>query len=287
MRCEELMKRDVVIVSAEDTFEKAARIMRERLIGFLPVCDHDLRAVGVVTDRDLVVRGLAEGRDGAAHVSEVMTIEVVSCEPQDELERAESLMALRQKSRILVCDPESRVMGVISLSDLAQHESASQAAATLRRVTWRQRDVIQSGVVPRCGDIMKRDVVFIGLDDPVVQAARLMRDQGVGFLPVCREDGKLVGLLTDRDLVIRVLADDLGAERPVRDVMTREVVACGPDDELSRAEELMARHKKSRLPVCGADDRVQGVISLSDVAKHDAPQAVGTTLRHVSAREAC
>lgn len=287
MRCEELMKRDVVVVRAEDTLERAARIMRERLIGFLPVCGPELHAVGVVTDRDLVVRGLAEGRDGRSPVSDVMSAELVACGPQDDLELAQALMSGRQKSRLLVCDAELHVMGVISLSDLAQHEEATQAAATLRRVTWRDRDTIRSGAVERCADIMKRDVVFLGPEDPVVQAARLMRDHRVGFLPVCREDGKLVGVVTDRDLALRVLADGGAPDRPVRDVMTREVVACGPQDALVRAEELMARHKKSRLPAVDADGRVEGVLSLSDVAKHVDPQTVGTTLRQVSAREAC
>jgi CBS domain-containing protein len=281
------MKRDVVVVRAEDTLERAARIMRERLIGFLPVCGPKLHAVGVVTDRDLVVRGLAEGREATSPVSAVMTTELVACAAEDDLELAVALMSGRQKSRVLVCDADLHVLGVISLSDLAQHEAATQAAATLRRVTWRDRDVIRSGAVERCADIMKREVVLVGPEDPVVQAARLMRDHGVGFLPVCREDGKLVGVVTDRDLALRALADGGAPDRPVRDVMTRELVACDPQDELARAEELMGRHMKSRLPVVDRDGRVEGVLSLSDVAKHEDPRTVGTTLRQVSAREAC
>ncbi len=63
MRCEELMKRDVVSVSAEDTVQEAARLMREENVGFVPVCDAQHKVVGMLTDRDIVVRAVAEGLD--------------------------------------------------------------------------------------------------------------------------------------------------------------------------------------------------------------------------------
>lgn len=288
MRCEEIMKRDVVIVGAEDTLEKAARVMREHVIGFLPVCDASGgHAIGAVTDRDLIVRGLAEGLSPTSPIADVMTSEVVSCGPFDDLEQAEALMARHKKSRVVVADAAGCVMGIISLSDLAQHESATQAGATLRRVTWRKHDSIQTRSRPKCVDVMKREVAHVGPDDQVLRAAQLMRDRDVGFLPVCQADGKIVGVITDRDLAVRVVADRLDPTTAVRQVMNREVVACAADDDLTRAEDLMAKHRKSRLAVCDADDRVIGVISLSDVAKReDRPEAAGTTLRHVSAREA-
>lgn len=285
MRCKDVMSPDVAVVGIDDTLEAAARLMRERRVGFLPVCEPDGRALGAVTDRDLVVRGLADGGRGSAPVGVVMTREVVACGPTDDLDLAEALMAHERKSRIMVCDEEGRVVGVVSLSDVAQRE-ASQAAATLRHVIDRDRAASGVGPSPRTVDVMKRDVVCVGPEAPASQAAQLMRDKGVGFVPVCRADGKLVGVVTDRDLAVRVIAEGRDPSTPVRELMNRDVVACEPGDELARAGALMAKHRKSRLPVRDACDHVVGVLSLSDVLRHTDGAATGRTLRRISSREA-
>lgn len=287
MRCEEVMTRRTIVVTRDDTAEQAARIMRDRGFGFLPVVEADGRAVGTVTDRDLVVRGLARGAGPGARVGDLMTCEVVSCGPEDDLREAEAIMAHRQKSRIMVCDDDARVLGVISLSDVAQLEPETYAGFMLRRVTGREDDRPTSGHAPRCADAMKHLVVGVKPDDPVGHAARLMRDEDVGFLPVCESAGGVVAVVTDRDLATWVVADGRDPGTLLRDVLPRrEVVVCRPDDPLARVEELMAMHRKARLPVCEPDGRLVGVISLSDVARHAAPESVGATLRGVTAREA-
>ncbi len=138
----------------------------------------------------------------------------------------------------------------------------------------------------RCEEIMKQDVECVRMDEPAKRAARLMRDQNIGFLPVCDEGNKVLGTITDRDLAIRVLADDKwDKDTPIGDVMSREVVACKPGDDLRTAEELLATHKKSRLLVTDDDDRLIGVISLSDLAQADVPERVASTMRAVTQRE--
>jgi CBS domain-containing protein len=136
-----------------------------------------------------------------------------------------------------------------------------------------------------CRDIMKTDVKCVWIDDPARIAAKLMRDEGIGFLPVCDADRRAVGTITDRDLTVRVLAAGLPESTRIGDVMTDEVVSCGPDDDVLIAENLMAKHHKSRI-MCTENGRLVGVISLSDIAQHERSYRAVTTLRGVSAREA-
>lgn len=138
----------------------------------------------------------------------------------------------------------------------------------------------------RCEQIMKHTVECATPKDTVEVAARKMRDDNIGFLPVCENGKKVVGAITDRDIAIRVCADDRSASTTrVGDVMTREVVACKPTDDISKAEQLMSKHHKSRMLCINDSGELVGVISLSDIAQHQ-PDAGAQTLREVTTREA-
>jgi CBS domain-containing protein len=138
MQCSDLMKEDVQFISQNETIQAAARKMRDGNIGFLPVLDEADRVCGTVTDRDLAIRALAEARDVDTPVSAVMSHDVVACKPGDDLTHAESLMTHRKKSRVMCIDEHGKLVGVISLSDIAQTESSRKAAKTLRGVTQRE-----------------------------------------------------------------------------------------------------------------------------------------------------
>jgi CBS domain-containing protein len=138
MRCEEIMKRDVECCTPQATAQAAAQRMREQQIGFLPVCDEARKVLGTVTDRDLTLRILADARAPTTPLGEVLTREVVACRPEDDLRKAEELMGRNQKSRIMCVDGEGRLVGVISLSDIAQKENGAKAAQTLRKVSERE-----------------------------------------------------------------------------------------------------------------------------------------------------
>ena len=135
-----------------------------------------------------------------------------------------------------------------------------------------------------CSDLMKTDVECVSPQTWLRDAARRMRDQNVGFLPVCDEQMRVVGVVTDRDIAVRAVADDLPAATPVGEIMTLEVIACRPDDDAREARELMARHQKSRIMCLSESGRIEGVISLSDIAQFD--EYVGASiLREVASRE--
>jgi CBS domain-containing protein len=119
-------------------------------------------------------------------------------------------------------------------------------------------------------DVMTPQAEVASPDATVEEAAVVMKTLDIGVLPVCDEEG-LVGILTDRDLVVRVLAAkrDPKAVR-VGEVMTPNIVYCFEDEDLSRAAALLAEHQIRRLPVLNRDDRkLVGIVSLGDLAVHD------------------
>jgi CBS domain-containing protein len=138
MKCQDVMKGTVHCAQREDTVQSAATTMRDKQIGFLPVCDGD-QVVGALTDRDITIRLATTNRSASdAKVREIMTEEVVCCRPEDDLAEAERLMATRQKSRIVVTDENGTLRGVISLSDVAARDTATRAAVTLKNVATRE-----------------------------------------------------------------------------------------------------------------------------------------------------
>ncbi len=133
---------------------------------------------------------------------------------------------------------------------------------------------------------MKRDVRWVTVDDDLLAAARVMRDHDIGFLPVCDGHGVAVGILTDRDIVIRACAEDaLASATTVGSVMTRGVTACRPGDSLAFAEAAMREHRVTRVVVVDDRGAPVGVLSLSDVAQYERPVKVGETLRTVAQRK--
>ncbi len=124
-------------------------------------------------------------------------------------------------------------------------------------------------------DVMNLEPEYLPAQTSSRAAARRMRDRNVGFLPVCDRDRRVIGMITDRDIAMRVVAEGLQCDLPACDVMTREVVACHPDDDLLMAERIMAASHKSRLVVLDANGRLAGVVSLADITAHDVENAVG------------
>lgn len=119
MRVSEAMTPEVVTVSPEALLVDAARLMRDSDSGPLPVCEKG-RILGMLTDRDITVRGVASGKDPqSTRVAEVMTLEVVSCLESDDVRRAAEIMQSAQLRRLLVVSRDGRLAGIVSLGDLA------------------------------------------------------------------------------------------------------------------------------------------------------------------------
>ena len=116
-------------------------------------------------------------------------------------------------------------------------------------------------------DMMSPNVVSISPDETTALAARLLYRHNIGSLPVCGEDGKLKGIVTDRDIVLRcVAAENDPAQTPVREVMSKGIVSVSPNDDARVATRIMAQEQVRRLPVV-SDGKVVGMVSLGDLAK--------------------
>jgi CBS domain-containing protein len=135
-----------------------------------------------------------------------------------------------------------------------------------------------------CKHIMKTDIECVSPQTSVRDAARKMRDQSIGFLPVCDESMRAVGTITDRDIAVRVAAEDYPLTTPVEEFLTYEVIACSPEDDVGYAREMMEQYQKSRIICVNQAGRVEGIISLSDIVEIDELDGA-RTLRRVSQRE--
>jgi CBS domain-containing protein len=130
-------------------------------------------------------------------------------------------------------------------------------------------------------DAMTGDPRSIGATASVVEAARLMREQHIGSLPIT--DGeKLVGMITDRDITTRVVAEAADPKvTSVEDVYSRDLVSVEPDNDLQEALQLMARHQVRRLPVV-ENDRLVGIVAQADIALGENEKKTGELVEAIS-----
>jgi CBS domain-containing protein len=133
-------------------------------------------------------------------------------------------------------------------------------------------------------DAMHKGVDWVGPDAPVSELAKLMRDHDVGSIPIGEND-HLVGMVTDRDIVCKGLAqDDFDARQATaRDVMTAEIHCCREDDDLAKAVRHMDELKIRRLPVINKSKRMIGMLSLGDVGHSASVEVLTECVKSVSA----
>jgi CBS domain-containing protein len=119
----DIMSTDVRTVQPQDSLRRAAQCMQELDVGALPVCDGE-RLLGMVTDRDIAVRAIADGLNpDEACVSDIMTPDVAFCTADQDAEEAKRLMGARQVRRLPVIDDDRRLVGIVSLGDLATRQT--------------------------------------------------------------------------------------------------------------------------------------------------------------------
>jgi CBS domain-containing protein len=137
MKVQEIMTREVDVVSAETTLRDAAERMHSLDVGVLPVCDND-RLVGVITDRDITVRATADGLDPlATQVGEIMSKdELVTCSEDEDVEQATQKMRDKQVRRLPVLSADRRLVGILSLGDVAVDEDDPRdSSETLKEIS--------------------------------------------------------------------------------------------------------------------------------------------------------
>lgn len=124
----------------------------------------------------------------------------------------------------------------------------------------------------KISEVMTRDTKLVNPNDTVQHAAKLMKACDCGVLPVAEGD-RLVGMITDRDIAVRCVAEGKGPDTKVRDAMTQELKYCFEDHEISHVCANMSEIQVRRLPVVDRNKRLVGIVSLSDLARRSAGTA--------------
>ncbi len=133
-----------------------------------------------------------------------------------------------------------------------------------------------------CQDVMTKNPTTCGEMAPVVDAAKLMEQEGVGSIPVC-EDGRLVGIVTDRDIAMRVVAEGRDPQQTkIQDVMTRDPQTVSAEEPISRALEVMESRQVRRIPVIDGGGKLVGIIAQADIARLGNDDATGEVVEAIS-----
>ena len=138
----------------------------------------------------------------------------------------------------------------------------------------------------KCSEVMTKNPVCCLPNNMVVDVAELMKGGNIGSIPVIETEKtkKLIGIVTDRDLALKVVAKGLDAKSTkVETVMTRKLVTCLADDDLQKALDAMAEHQLRRIPVVDADNKIVGIIAQADVATRiDQPEKTAEMVKEIS-----
>jgi CBS domain-containing protein len=125
----------------------------------------------------------------------------------------------------------------------------------------------------KISEIMTKDPHSVSPDTPVSEAARMMKEEDVGLVPVVERvggaetRGRLIGVVTDRDIAIRAVAEGRAADAPVSEVMSGGVKTCSPDDSVDEAMDLMGREQVRRIPIVDERGSLVGVVAQADVVR--------------------
>jgi CBS domain-containing protein len=130
-------------------------------------------------------------------------------------------------------------------------------------------------------EVMTHDPRTLTPDSTIGEAARMMRDDDVGSIPLV-EGSKLVGTVTDRDIVVRVVAEGRALDTTINEIASRHLVTVDPQQSVEEAMRLMAEHQVRRLPVCEEDGRIVGIVAQADIARHASDERAGQTVEQIS-----
>ena len=138
----------------------------------------------------------------------------------------------------------------------------------------------------KCEEVMTKSPVCCLPNDMAAKAAQLMKRENIGSIPVIKNEQtkELVGIVTDRDLTLKVIAEERDAKSTkVEAVMTREVVTCRTEDDMQKALDAMSKHQLRRIPVVDKDNKILGIIAQADVATRvNQPEKTAEMVKQIS-----
>ena len=137
----------------------------------------------------------------------------------------------------------------------------------------------------KVNECMSEDVCFVKPDCNSYDAARIMCENHIGCIPVCDDTKKVVGIVTDRDIVLRAVACNKTTKTtPVSEIMTTDVYTCKSEDDITQAQNIMAKNQIRRIPITDNNCKLVGILTMGDLAKNDkkiGQQNVSTTIENI------
>jgi len=242
---EDIMSRDVATTGPDATMAQAAKIMGERHIGSLVVMV-DRRPGGIVTERDLLSKILALGKDPAkVKVSEVMSSPLISVRPNASIKEAARTM-IEKKGRLAVL-ADNRIVGVITASDLIK--SLPESPETELKVD----------------KVMTKHITSLDETATVAEAAKIMGDQRIGSV-IVNMKGKPYGIFTERDLLTAFLAKGKSLQSKLGDAASHPLVTIPVGTSVHQTAVMMSARHIRRLPVV-EKDKIVGVVTARDLVE--------------------
>jgi predicted transcriptional regulator len=142
MKVKDLMTKSVVSLKQYDTIKDAAILMHEHNIGMIPIIDDENHPIGLVTDRDLITRGIAQNYDEKTRLEDIMTVKLFTIHPNDEVGTATHMMGHKQIRRLLVVDENEVLVGVLAMADISTTpENDTKAGIALSQISLKSTDI--------------------------------------------------------------------------------------------------------------------------------------------------
>jgi PAS domain S-box-containing protein len=244
MELGEFMSREVVTVSSDESLVSTAQMMSRRNVSCVVVVDNN-DITGIVTETDLLRRGVAgEVNFNKLTVADIMSSPVECVSPNLSVLEAGRIMDARDIRRLPVAE-DGRLVGIVTQTDVIR-------VLTSYGTWW--------GI----SEIMSRNVCSIDADADIEQAAKLMAERDISSIPVT-EDGRVVGIFTERDMLKRVIALQRSPQNTtMRDVMSSPIVGIGTECSVHSAGRIMEKNKIRRLVVMDGAE-LKGIISQTDI----------------------
>ena len=134
----------------------------------------------------------------------------------------------------------------------------------------------------KIAECMTQDIEIVTPDQPIQEAARFMLRADAGSIPVCEGD-RVIGMITDRDIAVRGIAEGRGPDTPVSELMSDGIICAHEDDDVQAVAQRMSEEQVRRLPVIDSDERLVGIVSLGDLTRETGGEAAHQALEGVSA----